>query len=101
MKEPYILSEHMAQKDVFSAVNGIEVHAVERDRAVIRLTITEKSKNLLGIVHGGALYTMADCAAMPACWQEWSLRATRRPTSSLPITWRLTPLPPTPTDGSM
>lgn len=62
MKEHYRLTAEMARKDVFSAINGIAVHSVEKDRAIVGLEIHENSKNLLGIVHGGAMYTMADCA---------------------------------------
>ena len=36
---------------------------MEKDRAVYRLDIRSESKNPYGMVHGGALYTMADDAA--------------------------------------
>ncbi|MEG0779797.1 MAG: PaaI family thioesterase [Oscillospiraceae bacterium] len=49
--------------NAFMLHNGI--HLVERgqDYAVTELEITENSYNPYGIVHGGAYYTMADCAA--------------------------------------
>lgn len=50
----------------FPDYNGMELEKAEKDRAVVRLHIGEMSKNPLGIVHGGALYTMADCAATVA-----------------------------------
>lgn len=43
--------------------NHIEVEEVERDRAVLSLTIRPESLNLYGQLHGGAIYTMADNAA--------------------------------------
>ena len=46
----------------FPDYNGMELEKAEKDRAVVRLHIGEMSKNPLGIVHGGAMYTMADCA---------------------------------------
>lgn len=49
--------------NVFMEHNFIELESVEQDRAVVKLEIRAESKNPLGIVHGGALYTMADNAA--------------------------------------
>ena len=55
------------RRNPFIAHNGIEVVRVERDRAVLRLTIREESRNVYGLVHGGAIYALADnacgCAA--------------------------------------
>lgn len=77
MKEHYRLTAEMARKDVFSAINGIAVHSVEKDRAVVGLEIHENSKNLLGIVHGGAMYTMADSAAGLAAHADGRLHVTQ------------------------
>ena len=46
--------------DRFAAYNGIEVVMVEQDHAVFRLNIRPESKNPYNMVHGGAIYTMAD-----------------------------------------
>lgn len=46
----------------FALYNHIELENAEMDKVTIRLDINENSKNPLGIVHGGAMYTMADCA---------------------------------------
>ena len=54
--------------NAFTLHNFIEAEAVERDRAVFRLTIRPESKNPYGIVHGSALYTLADNATgVAAC----------------------------------
>ena len=49
--------------NTFMHYNHIEIETVERDRAVFRLDIRPESCNSYGIVHGGAIYTMADNAA--------------------------------------
>ena len=51
------------QKNKFMEHNHIELESVEPDRAVFRLEIRPESRNPYGMVHGGAIYTMADNAA--------------------------------------
>ena len=51
------------KENAFTVHNFYELEAVERDRAVYRLDIRPESLNPYGMVHGGALYTMADDAA--------------------------------------
>ena len=43
--------------------NNIEMVSVKRDEAIFQLHIREESKNSFGMVHGGAIYAMADNAA--------------------------------------
>lgn len=59
------LEQKMAEREQnngFMRNNYIEMESVERDRAVFRLTIRPESKNPYGMVHGGAIYTLADNA---------------------------------------
>lgn len=59
------LEQKMAEREQnngFMRHNYIEMESVERDRAVFRLTIRPESKNPYGMVHGGAIYTLADNA---------------------------------------
>ena len=51
------------RKNAFTAHNFYELEIMEKDRAVYRLNIRPESLNPYGMVHGGALYTMADDAA--------------------------------------
>ncbi|MEI3363454.1 MAG: PaaI family thioesterase [Oscillospiraceae bacterium] len=51
------------KKNQFMSYNHIELEHVEPDYAVFRLDIRPESRNIFGMVHGGALYTMADNAA--------------------------------------
>lgn len=47
----------------FISHNHITVEDIEPDRAVLRLEIGDDSRNIYGLVHGGAIYAMADNAA--------------------------------------
>ena len=47
----------------FAVYNHMEIVLAERDHAVFRLTIRPESKNPYGMVHGGALVTLADTVA--------------------------------------
>lgn len=55
-------ADQLSGKNAFPHYNHIELESVEKDHAVFRLLIRPESKNPYGIVHGGALYTMADNA---------------------------------------
>ena len=48
------------RKNGFMLHNHIELESVERDRAVFKLDIRPESCNPYGMVHGGALVTLAD-----------------------------------------
>lgn len=56
------LEEMRLRKNAFTTHNYLELEMVEEDRAVYRLDIRPESLNPYGMVHGGALYTMADDA---------------------------------------
>lgn len=46
----------------FNAANGIYAVSVEEGSAVVAADLTESSKNIWGIPHGGLLYTLGDVA---------------------------------------
>lgn len=50
------------EKNAFPVYNHIDLESVEPDHAVYRLEIRPESKNPYGVVHGSAIYTMADNA---------------------------------------
>ena len=54
--------EALVQGNEFMTHNHIRLESVEQDRAVVALEIHPESKNPHNMVHGGALYTMADNA---------------------------------------
>ena len=49
--------------NAFTAYNFIKLETAEPDFVVYRLDIRPESRNPFGMVHGGALYTLADDAA--------------------------------------
>ena len=63
MNEREIQTEDLMRGNAFMFHNYIEMESAERDKAVFKLVIRPESKNPYGIVHGGAIYTMADNAA--------------------------------------
>ena len=62
-QEEQQLKELRLRENAFTRHNFFELETVEQDRAVYRLDIRPESLNPYGMVHGGALYTMADDAA--------------------------------------
>ncbi len=63
MNEQEIIQQRIEKRNTFSRFNHMEAEAAEHDRAVYRLEIRPESCNQYGMVHGGALYTLADNAA--------------------------------------
>lgn len=53
----------LSARNTFAMYNHIHVAGYSRDRAVMELKVEKDSLNPLGLVHGGALFTMGDCAA--------------------------------------
>jgi len=47
---------------------GIEIESLETDRARLRLPFTEAVATMGDLVHGGAVSTLVDTAAMAAAW---------------------------------
>ena len=59
------LTEEMEKRmkdNTFMHYNHIELESLELDRAVFKLEIRQESRNNYGMVHGGAIYTLADNA---------------------------------------
>lgn len=63
MSDQEITQQRAERSNSFSHFNFMELEAAEQDRAVYRLNIHPESCNQYGMVHGGALYTLADDAA--------------------------------------
>jgi len=64
------LAAQRQRENVFTLYNFMELELIERDRAVYRLEIRRESQNPYGMVHGGALYTLADDAAGTAAHSD-------------------------------
>ena len=48
--------------DTFAIENGMELVSVSPGRATVSMQVSERHRNSHGTVHGGALFTLADCA---------------------------------------
>jgi len=70
-------AEERSKKNAFAVYNHLELESVEPDHAVYRLRIRPESKNPYGIVHGGAIYTMADNATGYAAHTDGRLYVTQ------------------------
>lgn len=62
MNELELKALERLKKNGFMQHNFIELEHVELDRAIFRLNIRPESCNPYGIVHGGAIYSLADNA---------------------------------------
>ena len=51
------------EQNRFMAHNFMKLTQMWEDHAVVELELRDESRNLFGGVHGGVLFTMADCAA--------------------------------------
>ena len=58
------------------------MESVERDRAVFKLTIRPESKNPYGMIHGGAIYTLADNATGVAACTDGNIDNKQRTVSA-------------------
>ncbi|MCQ2448338.1 MAG: PaaI family thioesterase [Oscillibacter sp.] len=70
MNEIELKAQERIQKNAFMHHNYIEMVSVETDKAVFRLDIRPESKNPYGMVHGGAIYTLADNATGSAAHSD-------------------------------
>lgn len=51
------------EKNLFMRHNAMTLTQLWEDHAVVELKVQPESRNLFGSLHGGALFTLADCAA--------------------------------------
>lgn len=55
--------EDMPDRSAFASLLGIEVVACTPDEVICEMTVTKEMGNRNGVLHGGALMTLADTAA--------------------------------------
>ena len=55
-------AERFFTDDAYARENGVELIEVSPGRAVVSMQIHDRHRNSHGTVHGGALFTLADCA---------------------------------------
>jgi uncharacterized protein (TIGR00369 family) len=52
----------------FARATGLELADMARDRAIVRMPYTERLTTFGDVVHGGAIATLLDVAAVAAAW---------------------------------
>ncbi len=57
----------MKGKDIFREILGIQVLEVKDGYAKLSLKISKDHTNSMGAAHGGAIFSLADCAFAEAC----------------------------------
>ena len=57
----------LGRKNRFAVYNGISLHLLEDGKAKAVMEMGPNSVNPYGRLHGGAIYTLADCAGGAAC----------------------------------
>jgi len=62
------------RRDPFAERMGVELLEVDEGRAVARMEITDSHCNFLGMVHGGAIFSLADIA-FGAAANSWGTRS--------------------------
>ena len=62
MNELQAKTEKRLETNSFMNHNFMELEFLEPDHAIFKLEIREESRNTCGMVHGGALYSLADNA---------------------------------------
>lgn len=62
MNELQAKTEKRLETNSFMNHNFMELEFLEPDHAIFKLEIREESRNTFGMVHGGALYALADNA---------------------------------------
>ncbi len=70
MAERMAVMEHLAavvERDEFARLTGLEVLETSPGRAKVRMKVGPQHLNGMGVVHGGAIFTLADYAFAAAC----------------------------------
>lgn len=70
-------TQERLQRNAFMLHNYMELKFVEPDRAAFTLKIRPESCNPFGMVHGGAIYTLADNATGAAAHTDGRLHVTQ------------------------
>ena len=65
----------------FAAALGLEIKSLDPDRAVLSMPFDEKLATIGDVVHGGAISTLVDTAAMAAAWCTDAIPETLRGTT--------------------
>lgn len=82
-----LTTEFREQREPFSSLVGLEIEEVQPDFCRMRLPFRSELRTSGTVVHGGAIATLIDTAAVVAVWSNVDPMATRGATASLTVNY--------------
>jgi uncharacterized protein (TIGR00369 family) len=82
-----LTAEFRNQPEPFSTLVGLQVEEVRQDYCRMRLPFRPELRTSGEVVHGGAIATLIDTAAVAAVWSDVDPRVTRGATASLTVNY--------------
>jgi uncharacterized protein (TIGR00369 family) len=80
-----LTGEFRNQPEPFSSLVGLEIEEVRPDFCRMRLPFRSQLRTAGPVVHGGAIATLIDTAAVVAVWSNADPKATRGATASMTV----------------
>jgi uncharacterized protein (TIGR00369 family) len=82
-----LTAEFRNQPEPFSSLVGLQVEEVQKDFCRMRLPFRPELRTSGVVVHGGAIATLIDTAAVVAVWSDADPTATRGATASMTVNY--------------
>lgn len=82
-----LTAEFRNQPEPFSSLVGLQVEEVQKDFCRMRLPFRPELRTSGVVVHGGAIATLIDTAAVVAVWSDADPSATRGATASMTVNY--------------
>ena len=82
-----LTAEFRDQPEPFSTLVGLQVEEVRQDYCRMRLPFRSEVRTSGVVVHGGAIATLIDTAAVAAVWSDVDPQATRGATASMTVNY--------------
>jgi len=82
-----LTAEFRDQPEPFSTLVGLQVEEVRQDYCRMRLPFRSEVRTSGVVVHGGAIATLIDTAAVAAVWSAVDPQATRGATASMTVNY--------------
>jgi uncharacterized protein (TIGR00369 family) len=82
-----LTTEFRNQPEPFSTLVGLQVEEVRQDYCRMRLPFRPELRTSGEIMHGGAIATLIDTAAVAAVWSDVDPRVTRGATASMTVNY--------------
>ena len=82
-----LTAEFRSQPEPFSTLVGLQVEEVRKDFCRMRLPFRPEVRTSGVVVHGGAIATLIDTAAVAAVWSDVHPKVTRGATASMTVNY--------------